>query len=387
MRKPGYFILILIALVSGTVRGDESLLKSVELVRQTGPEGAGSVAAAEGWRELTRRDATAIVPLLRSMKDSGPLAQNWLRSAVEVIFSRSFEESPDQVPFDELRAFLLDTSQLVRARELAFSLIESAAPDRIDDLRKSFLDDPSPELRRGSVGLLIEKGQKELSAGETDEAATTLRAALDAARDVEQIRTIAKLLREKVSQPVDLPRHFGFLMYWHVIGPFDNEGREGFSRIYPPEESIDLTATYRGKTEDVSWQPYATTDEYGMVNFNDPYSPLKQVVGYAYTEFVAENDRTAELRLGCKNAWKIWFNGEFLFGRDEYHRGMRIDQYVLPINLKKGKNTILVKACQNEEDQNWTREWQFQLRVCDSSGTAILSTDRKPTPQKEKETP
>lgn len=387
MRKPGYFILILIAFVSATVRGDDTLLKSVELIRQTGPEGAGSVAAAEGWKDLTTRDATAMVPLLRSMKDSGPLAQNWLRSAVEVIFSRSFEESPDRVPFDELRAFLLDTSQLVRARELAFSLIESAAPERIDDLRKSFLDDPSPELRRGSVALLIEKGQKELSAGETDEAATTLRGALDAARDVEQIRTITKLLREKAGQTVDLPRHFGFLMHWHVIGPFDNEGREGFSRVYPPEESIDLTATYRGKTEVVSWRPYATTDEYGMVNFNDPYSPLKQVVGYAYTEFVSDSDRPAELRLGCKNAWKIWFNGEFLFGRDEYHRGMRIDQYPLPINLKKGKNTILVKACQNEEDQNWTREWQFQLRVCDSSGTAILSTDRKPTPQKENETP
>src|SRR5690606_21486218 len=107
----------------------------------------------------------------------------------------------------------------------------------------------------------------------------------------------------------------------------------------------------------------------------------KQVVGYGYTEFQSAEERPAELRLGCKNAWKIWFNGEFLFGRDEYHRGQRIDQYILPITLKKGKNTILVKACQNEQEQDWTVQWEYQLRVCDETGTAILSTDRKPTPE------
>jgi hypothetical protein len=55
---------------------------------------------------------------------------------------------------------------------------------------------------------------------------------------------------------------------------------------------------------------------------------------------------------------------------------MKIDQYQLPGQLNPGKNTILVKACQNEQIETWTVEWQFQLRVCDSSGTAILSTDR-----------
>ena len=123
-----------------------------------------------------------------------------------------------------------------------------------------------------------------------------------------------------------------------------------------------------------------------MVDFNQPYDPIKEVTGFAYTEFQSETARSAELRLGCKNAWKIWLNGEFIFGRDEYHRGARIDQYKLPVQLKAGKNTVLVKACQNEQEQDWTVEWQFQLRVCDSTGTAILSTDRKPTPKKEVKT-
>ena len=118
-----------------------------------------------------------------------------------------------------------------------------------------------------------------------------------------------------------------------------------------------------------------------MVDFNQLFSPLKEVVGYAHTEFNSAKARDAQLRLGCKNAWKIWLNGELIFGRDEYHRGIRIDQYILPVELEEGKNTLLVKACQNEQTQDWTVQWQFQLRITDEAGTAILSTDRKPTPE------
>ena len=108
---------------------------------------------------------------------------------------------------------------------------------------------------------------------------------------------------------------------------------------------------------------------------------LKETVGYAYTEFESSRARSAEIRLGCKNAWKIWLNGKLIFGRDEYHRGQKIDQYKLPIELKAGKNTILVKACQNEQTEEWTVQWEFQLRICDATGSAILASNRQATPQ------
>jgi len=122
----------------------------------------------------------------------------------------------------------------------------------------------------------------------------------------------------------------------------------------------------------VAWQVFKGDHSYGMVDFNKSYGKLKGVVGYAHTVFKANKARQAELRLGCKNAWKVWLNGELLFGRDEYHRGMRIDQYRLPVRLKQGENHILLKACQDEQVQKWTVEWQFQMRVCDATGTAIL---------------
>ena len=37
-------------------------------------------------------------------------------------------------------------------------------------------------------------------------------------------------------------------------------------------------------------------------------------------------------------------------------------------------NVILLKICQNELQEKYADPWKFQLRVCDTAGTAILST-------------
>ena len=64
--------------------------------------------------------------------------------------------------------------------------------------------------------------------------------------------------------------------------------------------------------------------------------------------------------------------------RDEIKTFMKpqFDQYRLKTELKKGNNTILIKVCQNEQTLDWAQLWQFQLRVCDDVGKAILSTTR-----------
>ncbi len=81
--------------------------------------------------------------------------------------------------------------------------------------------------------------------------------------------------------------------------------------------------------------------------------------------------QTVEFRLGTSNAWKLWLNGELLFAREEYHRGMFLDQYAVRGKLKPGKNTILLKILQNEQTEDWAQDWSIQFRVCDFSGRAI----------------
>lgn len=383
MRRLIPLSLLAVALLFPILSHAEAWKEPLAKLKQVGPEGAGNEAAAGAWQDLTEQGTVIIIPTLEAMGEASPLARNWMRTAVETVFANELKAGGN-VPVDELHEFVSDRGNDPKARELAFELFSQVAPDESAKMIPDMLDDPSTALRRKAVAQLIARGQEALKAGEKDKSGELLGNALDAARDVDQIDEIAKLLRQKLERKVDLPKHFGFLMRWHLIAPFDNTDRAGFETVYPPENEIDLGATYKGKDgAEIGWQTYTTSDDYGKVDFNQPYSPLKQVVGYAYTEFDSAEERPAQIRLGCKNAWKVWFNGKLLFGRDEYHRGQRIDQYTLPVVLKKGKNTILVKACQNEQEQDWTVQWEFQLRICDNTGTAILSTNRLPTPEPE----
>ncbi|MSS99878.1 MAG: hypothetical protein EXS29_01000 [Pedosphaera sp.] len=376
-----FFFLAAIALATFSAPAVEVDLKpALAVVKQVGPEGRGNAEAASAWQTLSKADAKSIPALLAAMDDANDLAANWLRAAVDAIADRELK-ADGKLPAAALREFLADTRHHPRARRLAFELIARIEPSAAEKLVPMFADDPSVELRRDAVQRLLDAADKALTATDKNSASKGFRAALNSARDEAQIKKAAAELR-KLGEDVDLPRHFGFLMEWKIIGPFDNAKLIGFDAAYPPEKAVNLAAEHEGKTGKVRWSDLATKDDYGMVDFNKPFGDHKGVTAYAYAEFNAATARPAELRLGCKNGWKVWFNGKLLFGRDEYHRGSRLDQYRLPIDLKAGTNTILVKACQNEEVKDWTKEWQFQLRVCDATGTAILAKDRAPTAPK-----
>ena len=359
---------------SGHANAPADIAKQISMIQAIEPEGIGTREAAAAFQILSRTGPSSLLPLLRAVEPSNAIARNWLRSAIEVIAERQLA-SGGPLPVETLRAFVQDRRQSPAARRLAFDLLLSTDRENTEKLIPSFIDDPSNELRRDAVAQIITKGKGQLTENR-DAAARTYRQALDAARDVDQIQEIAKAFEEMGLQ-IDLPRHFGFLTDWHVVGPFHNIERAGFSEQFAPEDNVDLKAAYRGKEKEIKWQPVSTSDPYGKLDLNKPYGKLKEVTAYAYHQFDSGEAREAELRLGCKNAWKIWLNGKLVFGRDEYHRGQRIDQYKMPVRLQKGPNTILVKICQNEQTQDGTVQWEFQLRVCDATGTAILATNRR----------
>lgn len=350
---------------------------SIAKLKAVQADGAGNTEAANAYGKIVEAGPQQITKLLSAIEGAGPLGANWLRGAAEAIAIDAIEKKT--LPAADLETFALDDSHDPRARRLAYEWVIAVDPAAADRIVPKLLNDPSVEFRRDAVQRLMEQGEK-LFASDKAASGDIFLQAIGAARDEDQIKAIVEQLK-KLERPVDLQRHFGFLVDWQVIGPFDNTGRAGFEMAFPPEKERDLKAEYPGKSGQVKWQPLHSSDDYGMVDFNQPYTPLKETTAYAWTFFESPMDRDAELRLGCKNAWKIWLNGELVFGRDEYHRGMSLDQYILPVKLKAGRNEILVKACQNEETQTWTTEWMFQLRVCDASGTAILSADRAATPR------
>tara|TARA_R110002096_G_scaffold200639_4_gene384645 strand:+ start:4813 stop:5964 length:1152 start_codon:yes stop_codon:yes gene_type:complete len=370
-------LLAALCVIGFTTHAFSAVDEAIATILSVGTEGQGNAEAGAAWEELSNASLEQVPAIISELEGANPLAANYLRGAVDAIVARETKAGKN-LPMSELGSILLDPRQAPQARSYAFELIERTNPDTAAKLVPGMLNDPSVDLRRRAVERLID----EAKGTEGSDATLIYRQALTAARDADQVQTIAKALREK-EQEVDLPLHFGFLMHWDIIGPFDNTEREGFDTVYPPETEINISATYPGKDGEVSWQPYVTTDEYGKLDFNKPYGLLKDVVAYAYTEFNAAQAQSVELRLGGKNAWKVWLNGELLFGRDEYHRGARIDQYKMKADLREGTNQILVKCCQNEQERDWTVQWEFQLRVCDETGTAVLAQDRPPTPKPE----
>lgn len=347
---------------------------SIAVIRAVGPEGRGNAEAAAAWANLSKAPVKELPTLLAGMDGANELALNWLRAAVDTVVARAADKK-ESLPVSALERFVSEQGHHPRARRFAYELIASTDAKTAERLMAGMLDDSSPELRREAVQRLITEADTLHKAGKTNDAIAKYQAALKPAREADQVDAIAIVLG-KLGAPVDMQRLFGWLTRWQIVGPFDNTGGAGFERPFAPEAAVDLKAEYDGKTGKVRWQQITTTNDYGAVDFNKPIGELKGVTGYAWTELESDKARPVELRMACDNGWKVWLNGKLLFGRDEYHFGSEIDQYRMPAELKAGKNTILVKLCQNEMVADWTKGWEFQLRLTDAIGTPIVLTEK-----------
>jgi hypothetical protein len=348
----------------------------IEAIRAVDAEGKGAKAAAQAFQKLSQEGPASIPGLLKALDGANPLASNYLRNAIENIVDKT-RKAKGTLPLAEIEAFLKETKHEPRARRLAFEILVATDKANYDRLVPGMLNDPSTELRRDAVIVVMEQGNALFDEDKKDEAKAKYREAMAAARDDDQVKTLKKYL-EELGEKVDLPTHFGFLMTWKLIAPFDNTAGKGFAVAYAPEKELDFSKEYEGKDGvKASWVGTTTEDEYGIVDLAKVLTPFKGSVAYAVAEFDSDAERAVDLRLGTPNSWKVWLNGKLLFAREEYHRGMNLDQYRMRGTLKKGKNTILVKVCQNEQTEEWAQRWQIQLRVCDGTGTAVLSADRK----------
>lgn len=350
----------------------------VKTLCAVGPQGKGHREAAAAWKQLATADSAQLPEVLAGMKQADALAQNWIRAAAETIAGRQIN-AKGKLPVAALEKFLADTEQAPRARRLAYELIAKVEPGAEARLIPQLLDDPSLELRRDAMTLALKQAAGIDATKQKEMAVAAYRRAFNSARDHDQVLEAQGKLKE-LGQKVDLPRHFGFIMTWKLIGPFDNTNKGGFDVVYPPEKEVNLSAKYTGKGDKpVAWIDHTTTDEQGQVDLNKAIDKNMGAIAYAFTEFSAARERDVELRLGCTNGNKIWLNGELLTANHVYHTGQQFDQYTGKGRLKKGRNTILLKIAQNEQTDAWAQNWQFQLRVCDAVGTAVLSQDRPET--------
>ncbi len=344
-------------------------------LRAVGPNGAGHREAARAWSELVQADAAQLPQILAGLSGAGPLAANWIRTAVDTIAERQLR-SGRSLPAAELERFILDKARDPRARRLAYEWLLRVDASARNRLVPGMLDDPSWEFRRDAVARLIGQAVKHVESKHSAVAITVYRQALAAARERDQIDLIAQRLRS-LGQKVDLVRQLGYVVRWKLIGPFEDVGGKGFDAVYPPEREVRFDAQYQGKKGTVGWKDFVCSDDYGTVDLNKGLVEIKEAAGYAATEFYADREREVQLRLTSDNALKIWLNGTPLASYKIYHAGTQPDQYQDRAVFRPGRNLILVKVCQNELTQDWARSWDFHLRIVDLAGAPVAGQRMK----------
>ncbi len=341
----------------------ENSLESIKLLQSLTSGDASALAASKAMRQLGKANDVTLIQSLSAMKGATPVGRNWLLGLANSLYRKSGTSQTA-----ELNKFLSDSNQDGEARYIVFQWLTASN----DGLRKELLvnmnQDSSPELRF----LAIDEAMK--SNLETK----PLMSLLDAARHPSQVVSIIEKLKEQ-GEIIDQSKQLGFLPRWRLIGPFDHVGTLNFDKEFPVESDFAMGSikdAYEGKKESVKWRDELSAAPDGMVDLAAIYSNEKGCIIYALTEFDSEKEQEAEVRLGCINGNKIWVNGKLVMSNEVYHTGSQIDQYAEPIRLKAGKNSILLKLCQNEQKDSWAQVFQFQLRICDSTGKAILTKGR-----------
>ncbi|ABS24477.1 DUF3857 domain-containing protein [Anaeromyxobacter sp. Fw109-5] len=225
--------------------------------------------------------------------------------------------------------------------------------------------------RRGPRGIvaLAELGELEAEAPELAPLAAAYAAAVEDRAAHPEVRALARhrlaaleRSRGNFQRSAAQVRRLGFVTRWHVVGPFDDEGKRGLDTAYAPEQGIDLAARHDGKVGEVAWRPLP--DEavvHGFVDLGAALRPASEGVAYAVAFVEAARDERVALWLGASGAAKVWVNGAVVVADAGYHPA-RLDQRGAVVTLRRGTNRILVKLCHQ------LGRMGFFLRLADERG-------------------
>lgn len=101
------------------------------------------------------------------------------------------------------------------------------------------------------------------------------------------------------------------------------------------------------------WKLYNAPDS--TISLDKVVSKAAPVFAYAYTEIQSDEAKVLFISVGTNDGGKLWVNGLNIWDYPQ-QRGLVIDDDLIPVTLKKGKNTLLLKV---EQRGN---QWGFCVR-------------------------
>lgn len=131
---------------------------------------------------------------------------------------------------------------------------------------------------------------------------------------------------------------------FRLIGPLEGGegGDAGFETPMEPERKLDFASTLKGKDGAVSWR-VARPDSAGYVNLQEIHGPsAANSVSYAALVLESPVAQPGLILLGADDCSRLWVNGEKVH-EDRAHEAAKPGKFRVPVRLKAGANTILLK--------------------------------------------
>jgi len=178
----------------------------------------------------------------------------------------------------------------------------------------------------------------------------------------EEMQSIAKKIRFQSAK--EFINSFNFVEKFMVAGPFGCQNCDNFLNEFPPEQKLDLQEIYKTEKKVISWRQYNVDPQTGYLDYIKHFEQTDWVCAYAYCEIYSPVTVAAQLRVGTNDMGALWFNDENILSQNT-ERSATLDDDILPVQLQKGKNSILIKVC------NTGGNWGLYLRITDKNGKGL----------------
>jgi len=152
---------------------------------------------------------------------------------------------------------------------------------------------------------------------------------------------------------------------WQVVGTFECINEDEFNRLDHPELVDEVWAddfTINGEKFTVhNMKPERTWINLNRKYITPAWTPfaLTEVSVYARASIDSDKDKKADFKLSFDDWITVWLNGNKI-GTFKHEEGFETES--IPVNLKKGKNNIVLKYANFNKLPN-NRQWVFNLVV------------------------
>jgi glycosyl hydrolase family 42 (putative beta-galactosidase) len=159
---------------------------------------------------------------------------------------------------------------------------------------------------------------------------------------------VAALVIERSDSPAVDPQVADGLRTWYVSPRYANPDWYPISQVTgPPEERL-------ASVPDGDWTRIAAPPSgLPVVDLGTNRQAEVGDIVYAATTIQAASGHTRRLHFGASCQAQLWLNGKPL-GYVPNEKGLRRDEFIVPLDLKPGKNVLVVKL-----ERFWERRWVF----------------------------